>query len=57
MAKAAKIVNKSVNEMSATKKKEYQAAFQKVFMSAPQRNPNNSGKNYVRPYKKTKVTK
>ena len=30
-----------------------EAAFQKVFMSAPQRNPNNSGTSYKRPYSKT----
>ncbi len=29
------------------------AAFEKVFMSAPQRNPANSGKDYKRPYSKT----
>lgn len=52
MAKAAKPFKAS--KMTVAKKKEYQAAFEKVFMSAPQRNPLNSGKNYVRPYKKTK---
>lgn len=51
MAKAPK----TIKPLSATKKKEYQKAFEKVFMSAPQRNPENSGKNYVRPYKKTKT--
>ena len=33
------------------------AAYEKVFLSAPQYNPNNSGVNYKRPYSKTKRKK
>lgn len=55
MIKELKPKTKAIKPLSATMKKDYQKAFEKVFMSAPQRNPANSGKNYNRPYKKTKI--